>query len=127
MESLSQAGLNPTAQRIAVFQYIHNDSDHPTPEQVKDAVDRVFPTISLATIYNTLNALVAHGLVHQVKIPHSGRVVYDANTSKHYHFIDEAEGKLIDLNQESITVDMNLPEHFDIQDVDIFVKGKLKG
>ena len=41
-------------------------------------MDEVFPKISLATVYNTLNALVDAGLVKPVKIPNTGKVVYDA-------------------------------------------------
>ena len=125
-KTLSKAGVNPTAQRIAVFQYVYNESDHPTPEQVKAAVDQVFPKISLATVYNTLNALVDAGLVKAVKLPHSGKVVYDANTTKHYHFIDEEQGLLLDLNLNNISVDIELSDRFEIHDVDIFVKGHFR-
>ena len=124
ISALSNVGLSATAQRIAVFQVVHNEADHPTPEQVKAAVDKVFPKISLATVYNTLNALVERGLVNAVKVPDSGKVVYDANVSKHYHFIDEDSGRLIDLSPELVQVNMNLPEAFQVNDVDVFIKGR---
>ncbi len=126
-EILSKAGVNPTAQRIAVFKYVHNESDHPTPEQVKVAVDRVFPKISLATVYNTLNALVEAGLVKAVKLPNSGKVCYDANTAKHYHFIDEKQGLLLDLDLKDIKIDLNLSTQFEVKDVDVFIKGHYSG
>ena len=126
IDMLSRAGLNPTAQRIAVFDYVVNDSDHPTPEEVKSAVDKVFPKISLATVYNTLNALVEKKLVHPVKLPHSGKVVYDANTTKHYHFIDESQGILMDIEPASVQIDVDLPANFEVSDIDVFIKGELK-
>lgn len=125
-QTLTQAGMNPTAQRIAVFQYLHNESDHPTPEQVKAAVDQVFPKISLATVYNTLNTLAEAGLVVPVKLPHSGKVVYDVNTTKHYHFIDEQQELLVDLDPRNINVDVGLPPEYEVQDIDVFIKGHLK-
>ena len=126
-EILSKAGVNPTAQRIAVFQYVYNESDHPTPEQVKVAVDQVFPKISLATIYNTLNTLVEAGLVRTVKLPNSGKVCYDANTSKHYHFIDEKQGLLMDIDPKDINIEVDLANQFEVQDIDIFIKGHYSG
>ncbi len=123
IDMLSLAGLNPTAQRIAVFQLIYNQMDHPTPEQVKTAVDKVFPRISLATIYNTLNVLVEKGLLRAVKLPSTGKVVFDANTAKHYHFIDEAKGTLYDIAPETVSLTLDLPDHFEVNDVDVFVKG----
>jgi len=125
-EALSRAGVNPTAQRLVIFQYVYNESDHPTPEQVKMAVDQVFPKISLATIYNTLNTLVDAGLVRAVKLPHSGKVVYDANTSKHYHFIDEHQGAIIDVSPDQIQVSVNLPDGLIVNDVDIFITGEYR-
>ena len=125
-ETLAAAGMNPTAQRIAVFQYLCNHSDHPTPEQVKAAVDQVFPKISLATIYNTLNALVSAGLILAVKLPHSGKIVYDVNTSKHYHFIDEKQGLLVDLDPRDVQIQLGLPPEYEVEDIDVFIKGHLK-
>ncbi|MEZ4820707.1 MAG: transcriptional repressor [Bdellovibrionota bacterium] len=59
---LSLAGVNPTAQRIAICRFVLCDADHPTADDVKTWADKNFPMVSRATVYNTLNTLV------QVKI-----------------------------------------------------------
>ncbi|MCB0272798.1 MAG: transcriptional repressor, partial [Bdellovibrionales bacterium] len=97
-ERLSQAGINPTAQRIAICRYILCEADHPTADQVKAWADQNFPMVSRATVYNTLNTLVEAGLVKEVRIGDSTKVQFDANTKHHYHFYDETSGKLMDID-----------------------------
>lgn len=73
IDALKHAGINATAQRIAVGRYVLLEADHPTADEVKAAVDEVFPKISMATIYNTLHTLEKAGILRAVKLPHTGR------------------------------------------------------
>src|SRR4051812_15024374 len=99
---LEAAGIQPTAQRIAICRYVLCEADHPSAEDVKDWADRNFPKVSLATVYNTLNTLVAAGLLREFRFPHSERVIYDPNLSSHFHFLDEDSGKLYDLTPDQV-------------------------
>lgn len=124
---LVEAGIKPTAQRIAVCQYVLQNADHPTAEDVKDSVDAVFPKISLATVYNTLNTLVKVGLLKAIRFPHSEKVIFDCNTSRHHHFFDESDGTLIDLDANSVSVDYELPDNYQVEEVEVFIKGSIRG
>ena len=57
-DRLSRSGVQPTAQRIAIAQYVLCEAEHPTADDVKAWTDLNFPKLSLATVYNTLNVLV---------------------------------------------------------------------
>ena len=120
---LEYAGVKPTAQRLAVARYLFLDADHPTADEVKAAVDRFFPKISLATVYNTLHALEAGGLLKAVKRPDSGKVVYDRNTTHHHHFIDRDSGEILDIPAEQVAVEAELPNEFHIDEVEVFIRG----
>jgi len=122
-KKLQQAGIQPTAQRIAVCRYVFCEGKHSTAEEVKRWADRNFPKISLATIYNTLNTLVEAGLLKEVRFPHSDKVAYDDNTNEHYHFVDERTGQVIDVDPESIHVESRLNKGFRVRSVDVVFYG----
>lgn len=120
---LQGAGINPTAQRIAICQYVLRDADHPTAEDVKHWVDQHFPKLSLATVYNTLRILVASGLLREMKLPHMERAIYDNNTADHYHFLDEVTGEIVDIPCDSLKLVSKLDPSFRIDSVEVLVRG----
>jgi Fur family transcriptional regulator, iron response regulator len=123
---LKEAGVQPTAQRIAICRYVLCQADHPTADQVKDWADKNFPKMSLATVYNTLNLLVKAGLLHELRLPHSDKVIYDNNLSPHHHFLDEKSGDLFDLTHEEVEVSAKLKKEFQISHVQVLLRGTLK-
>ncbi len=100
---LKEAGIGPSAQRVAVAQYVLQTSDHPSAEQVWIQVKKNFPMVSRATIYNTLNLFVAKGLLHEYVLT-EGRVVFDPNIEPHHHFIDEASQRIVDIPWDALDV-----------------------
>ena len=124
IQRLQEAGVNPTAQRIAIFQYVTCEGNHPTAEEVKAWVDDHFPKISLATVYNTLRTLVEADLLREFKLPHTSKVVYDNNVTKHHHFLDEDSGQLIDIPIEMIDLKPKMKRDFLIKDIHVLVRGK---
>lgn len=120
---LRAAGIQPTAQRLAICQYVLCQADHPTAEQVKHWVDGHFPKISLATVYNTLNTLVQAGLLRELRLSDRDSAVYDANVSEHFHFVDEATGRIWDLDPTTIDVRPTLGAGFQVRQVDVVLRG----
>ena len=108
---LSAAGVRPTAQRIAIAQFMLCSADHPTADDVKSWTDKNFPKLSMATVYNTLGALVEAGLLREFRLPHSNKVIYDQNIEIHNHFLDEKSGKLHDLAPGDVTVSLKPGKH----------------
>jgi len=120
---LRAAGIQPTAQRLAICQYVLCQADHPTAEQVKLWVDDHFPKISLATVYNTLNTLVQAGLLRELRLSDRDSAVYDANVSEHFHFVDDATGRIWDLDSTAIDVQPRLADGFRVRQVDVVLRG----
>jgi Fur family peroxide stress response transcriptional regulator len=71
---------------MAILDYLEGNKSHPSAEDIYRAVAKKFPTISLATVYNTLSALERRGQLLKLSID-PGKARYDPNTSLHHHLI----------------------------------------
>ena len=95
-EAFRQRGLKVTPQRRAIFRALHEHPGHPTAESVYDTVRVEMPTISLRTVYQTLNDLAAMGELRQLSFgPGSAR--FDPNGDAHHHLVCDRCGKVIDV------------------------------
>lgn len=123
---LRSRGIHPSAQRVAVSRYILATTDHPTAEEVWTRVRKKFPMVSRATVYNTLNLLVAKGLLRQFHVA-SGRVVFDANVRNHHHFIEVDTGRIHDIPWESLKVsNVERLSDFDVSEYQVVLRGRRK-
>lgn len=89
-------GIQPSAQRLAVADYVLDTDSHPSAEEVLRQAKTRLPMISRATVYNTLNLFVKKGLVRELVLA-EGRSVFDCNLELHHHFIDDATGTIHDV------------------------------
>lgn len=123
---LREANIQPTAQRIAIGRYVLCDADHPTAEQVKDWCDRNFPKISLATVYNTLNAFVQRGLLSELRLPDRDAVVFDPVVAPHHHFLDVDTNEVFDLPDGAVQLDWKLHAGFNVTSAHVVLTGTRK-
>lgn len=123
-ETLRAQGIQPSAQRVAVAEYVLRTEDHPSADQVFARVRAQFPMISRATVYNTLHLFVRKGLLRQLVLT-EGRVVFDPNTDRHHHFIDESTGEILDVPWGALTVDGvgGLQDRFEVEEYQVVLRG----
>jgi len=81
---ISNSGLKVTPQRIAVYKALINIKDHPTAEMVKRYISKKHPSISLGTIYNTLESFVEKGLIEKIKTE-DDVMRYETVLENHHH------------------------------------------
>lgn len=93
---LEQGGLRVTPQRQHVYGVLLHKRDHPTAEEVFIRAKKGMPDISMATVYNCLDALVNCGLVRQVNHDRSA-TRYCSNMHEHHHFYCDACGGAYDI------------------------------
>ncbi|MCO4782110.1 MAG: transcriptional repressor [Candidatus Cloacimonetes bacterium] len=124
---LKEHGVQASAQRIAVCHYVLTTNTHPTVDDVKAWADENFPKMSLATVYNTLNLLAGVGVIKALKFPHSDKAHFDGDLSNHFHFLDEDTGKIYDIPGESLKYQLDLPEGFELSEMEFLAKGKFQG
>jgi len=94
---LKEKGLKVTPQRLAIYSMLKNTTSHPTAEKIYNTVTQYNPSISLATVYKTLDCFVSYGLVKELNITceYSN---YDANTINHQHIMCTRCKRVFDLD-----------------------------
>ena len=94
-------GLALTIQRRAVFEELLGRRDHPTADQVYEALVARLPGLSRTTVYRVLETLVDAGFARRVQ--HTGAVVrFDPVTERHHHLVCDSCGRLVDLEDTAV-------------------------
>jgi Fur family peroxide stress response transcriptional regulator len=96
-----------TIQRRAVYGELAERKDHPTADQVYDALHSRLPGLSRTTVYRVLETLVEQGFAR--KVHHAGAVArFDPMTARHHHLACDGCGKLVDLD-DGVVDGLRLP------------------
>ncbi len=121
---LRGVGLQPTPQRLAVARFVLGTTSHPTAEEVLAKARKRCPTLSRATVYNTLARLTERGLLRAQTIL-EGVSVFDANVDKHHHVIDDATGRIYDVPWEVLSVSgQEALEEYDVREYQVVMRGR---
>ncbi|NBR85755.1 MAG: transcriptional repressor [Verrucomicrobia bacterium] len=121
---LANSGLRVTPQRQRVHEVLREKMDHPTADQVFLRAKNKMPEISMATVYNCLDALVQCGLVRQVTLDR-GATRYCPNMQDHSHFYCDACGSVYDILQtiSPEEADIKLPRGFRLKNIETNLHG----
>ena len=125
-QRLADSGLRSTPQREVVYNVLLKKRDHPTADEVYARVRNELPTISLATVYNCLEALVQCHFVRSVNFER-GPTRYCPNLRPHAHFHDEHTGKTHDIDLPADLLDRVksiLPSGYNSSSIEIIFRGK---
>ena len=98
---LRDAGIQPTRQRVAIAQVLLQAPVHLTADEILHAARSYLPSLSRATVYNTLPVLVKKGLLRALRLDQEC-TVYDSRTDAHSHIYHEDTGMLEDLAAEAL-------------------------
>ena len=96
-EILQRAGLRATPQRLAILHLLRKSTQHPTAQMIYEQLEKEYPSLSLATVYNTLEAFVNQGMINTLGSTADGSVHYDADTSPHVNLSCTNCHQVIDL------------------------------
>ena len=94
-------GLHLTPQRQAIYEALAASSAHPSAEQLHAELRERVPSLSLATVYKTLEALTRVGLIGMLNVVHE-RARYDAETARHHHLVCERCKEVVDVHDPSL-------------------------
>ena len=84
---LREAGLRVTPQRLAIYRALVSNEAHPTAQTLFRQLQTGLPSLSQATVYNTLQALADCGLIQQIGEVGGGAIRYDGNPAPHANLV----------------------------------------
>lgn len=106
MKEKQKLGIKMTPQRMAIMEYLEGNTSHPSAADVYRAVSRNFPTMSFATVYNTLQTLKDKGRLLELSLD-PGKKRFDPDPNPHHHLICVNCKKIMDVTR---TFDLSLSE-----------------
>ena len=104
VQKLRSSNLRPTKQRLKICQFLFNREKtfHFTVETLNKKINKNRGTkVSLATIYNTVEAFTSAGYLKEI-LTSKNKSYYDTNTKSHHHFYDEGSKELTDIHYSQI-------------------------
>jgi Fe2+ or Zn2+ uptake regulation protein len=119
---LIEKGIRPSYQRIKVLEYLYLAGGHPTVEDIYAQLSPLIPSLSKATIYNTLRALIAGGLVRVISIDGVEKR-YDRITYNHGHFRCDHCGMIFNFNIDIDNLPLDDLAQFEIREKNLYIHG----
>ncbi len=99
-EKIHKSGLKATPQRIAIYQAM-NKLGHASADMLADELNGVFPSLTVATIYNVLESFVEKGLLVR-RCSSNNKMYFDINTHEHAHLYDVQTNTHIDYSDPEL-------------------------
>ncbi len=122
---LQEHGVRPTAQRLAVYEYLLTHRTHPSADAIYEALLPQYPSFSRTTIYNSLKALMQAGLIRVVTIDPMEQH-FDGDAADHGHCRCERCGQLFDFTFPAQSIADCIPDGFAVKRQDVFFTGLCK-
>ncbi|MFO0663089.1 MAG: Fur family transcriptional regulator [Polyangiaceae bacterium] len=128
LRSLREAGFKMTPQRAAIVKLFSRETSHPTAQSLFERLRPDFPTMSFATVYNTLDALAKSGQSGTLRLGHAAR--FDPNTRPHHHAVCRVCSAVFDIpvaTQSAGEAEAKRVEHeapgFRVDHVELYFRG----
>ena len=124
IDTLKKFGLRATPQRMAIMELLEGNTSHPSVEEIYQVLKPKYPSLSAATVYNTLEALAKVGEIQEISIDPQRRR-FDPNPRPHCHFLCNQCHKVFDL--DIALEDIPVPTHmggFNINNFSLYLYGE---
>lgn len=119
---LQKKDIRPSYQRIKVLECLYRKDTHPTVDEIFRLLSPEIPSLSKATIYNTLHTFVEAGLVRVVSIDDT-ELRYDITLSNHGHFKCEMCGTIYNFQIDMDHFSIDGLNQFEIKEKNVYFNG----
>jgi Fur family peroxide stress response transcriptional regulator len=120
-----ERGLALTIQRRIILENLSSRNDHPTAEQIYEAVKDQIRGVSRTTVYRVLEIFVRLGVVAKVSNPHA-KARFEADTERHHHLICidcDSVADCHDSRLDGIEVPTEVGAGFEVRDFSLAITG----
>jgi Fur family transcriptional regulator, peroxide stress response regulator len=129
-EKIAATGLKVTQQRLVILQSLYESDEHPSAERVFKHLSEENPSLSLGTVYKTLETLVEKAIIRKVYCA-DGIKRYDVHTEPHSHLHCNTSNRIIDFSDPKLE-EMIMEylrgkkiDNFEIQDIQLQIQGRI--
>ena len=122
---LKENDLKVTHQRLAILKYLDGKSYHPTSDEIYSDLKGNNPSLSKTTVYNTLEVLNKHRIIHALTIS-SSEQRFDFKEGHHHHFLCRGCGVIIDLDVACPYLEKVFKGEHQVEEVHGYFKGICK-
>jgi len=122
---LQRRGIKPTFQRIKILEYLQRCDSHPTVDMIFTMLYKKVPTLSKATVYNTLDIFRKHGLVSVLTISET-ELRYDYSEMHHHHFYCKKCFKIFNIDITCPVSKTMEVENHKVEEIHCYFKGICK-
>ncbi len=113
--------IKPSYTRVKIFKYLQEHKNHPTVDEIYQALTEELPTLSKTTVYNTLKLYIDHHLVKELVLKEQKH--YDLITTPHAHFKCDRCEQLFDIAIEPPALDETYEDAFEVRDAQLLYHG----
>lgn len=118
-----QRGLKITPQRVAIFRVMHGNHRHPTADAVYAEVAAEMPSISLRTVYQTLNDLADMGEIQSLDLG-TGASRFDPNVDEHHHLVCDVCEAIVDVEVDTSVLEPAVLGGFEVERAQVIFRGR---
>ena len=122
---LMEHKVNPSFNRVKVMEYLINQQNHPTADQIYNALKEELPTLSKATIYNSINTFTDAGVVKSI-MGEGKEAHYDSVMEAHGHFLCEICRQCYDFDLSNEKFQFKEIDGFIVKDKEVYLRGICK-
>jgi Fe2+ or Zn2+ uptake regulation protein len=119
---LLEKGIRPSLQRIKVLEYLYQVMAHPNVEEIFANVSPQIPSLSKATIYNTLRSFAQAGLIRVISVDGLENR-FDLTTSNHGHFKCDRCGTIFNFGIDIDSFPVEDLARFKISEKNVYFNG----
>jgi Fe2+ or Zn2+ uptake regulation protein len=126
MELLKEHNIKITPQRLAIIQLM-DQHGHISVRDIYEKIKERFPSLSLATVYKNINAMMESRFINELKIVGQENK-YELAKERHSHLICRKCGEIEDLHIDTSSLANSVPDEkgFDVEEVSIQFFGHCK-
>jgi Fur family iron response transcriptional regulator len=116
--------LRITPQRLQIAVRVLSKHHHFTADEIVAWSSKLKFKLSRATIYNTLNDFVSAGLLKSFYSITIDKLIFDSNTSQHFHFVDKLTNKISDIDPSIFKIKKNALIGYKVDDTEVVLRGR---